>query len=86
MKQSILIKYRDLTDVRDIMKKSRDEEELRHIWAEWHNKGGNPIRELYEQFVPLANKAAQLNSKLNNKYNTRKRKLIKSYFACRSCG
>lgn len=44
------------------MKDSRDEEELRHTWIEWHNKGGNPIREPYQKFIVLANKAAKLNS------------------------
>lgn len=51
-----------ITDVKKIMKESRDEKELRHMWSEWHNKCGNKIRKPYEQFVKLSNQAARLNS------------------------
>ena len=44
------------------MKESRNEHELRHVWIEWHNKSGNPVRNSYEEFIKLSNKAAQLNS------------------------
>ena len=47
------------------MKTSRNEQELRHIWTEWHNKCGNRIRNNYEQFVKLSNQAARLNSWVN---------------------
>ncbi|KAK4008522.1 hypothetical protein OUZ56_013657 [Daphnia magna] len=49
-------------DVKKIMKESRNEQELRHIWTEWHNKSGNLIRKPYEQFVKLSNQAAVLNN------------------------
>lgn len=49
-------------DVKKIMKESRNEHELRHIWAEWHNKCGNQVKKSYEEFVSLSNQAARLNS------------------------
>ncbi|XP_059351358.1 angiotensin-converting enzyme-like [Daphnia carinata] len=49
-------------DLKKIMKESRNEHELRHIWTEWHNKCGNRIRQPYEQFVKLSNQAAVLNN------------------------
>lgn len=52
------------------MKESRNEEELRHAWVEWHNKSGGPIRESYQQFVELSNRAATMNSKLIDSAHT----------------
>lgn len=47
------------------MKESRDEKQLRHAWIEWHDKAGNPIRELYKPFVEYSNEVARLNSTQN---------------------
>lgn len=51
------------SDINAIMKNSRNEEELRHVWTQWRNVSGRPIRQNYERFVELSNEAAQLNSK-----------------------
>jgi len=50
-----------LSDIDAIMKTSRDEEELRHVWIQWRNVTGRPIKEHYERFVELSNEAARLN-------------------------
>lgn len=39
---------------------SRSEPELRHIWSEWHNKIGPPIRNSYMRYLNIANRAAEL--------------------------
>lgn len=44
------------------MARSRDWDELQHVWIEWHRKTGQKIKELYVQLVDLSNYAAQLNS------------------------
>ncbi|XP_018022677.1 angiotensin-converting enzyme [Hyalella azteca] len=44
-----------------IMKKSRNYDELRHVWEEWRLSSGALMRKKYEQFVELANEAAQRN-------------------------
>jgi len=49
-------------DLTAIMKSSRDEEELRHVWTQWRNVTGRPIKHYYERFVELSNEAAQLNN------------------------
>jgi hypothetical protein len=59
---SLIQTNNSITDVKKIMKESRDEKKLRHMWSEWHNKCGNKIRKPYEQFVKLSNQAAGLNS------------------------
>ncbi len=51
------------TELTKIMEESRNEEELRHVWTEWHNKSGGPIKQLYKEFVKLSNQAAKINSK-----------------------
>ena len=49
-----------------ILRESRNEEELRHVWTEWHDKCGTPIKEKFVRFVELGNKAAKLNGTLEN--------------------
>lgn len=51
------------SDLNLIMARSRDWDELQHVWIEWHRKTGQKIKELYVQLVDLSNYAAQLNSK-----------------------
>lgn len=48
------------------MKNSRDEKELRHVWIQWFDKSGGPIKESYTKFVELSNRAAQMNSYVIN--------------------
>lgn len=54
--------YASYEELSEIMAKSRDEEELRHVWTEWRNKTGEPIRSLFTCYVALSNDAARLNS------------------------
>ena len=53
--------YSDLTK---ILRESRNEEELRHVWTEWHDRSGRPIKDSYARFVELSNSAAKLNGTL----------------------
>jgi peptidyl-dipeptidase A len=46
-------------DLTRIMEKSRNEEELRHVWSEFREKVGPPIRNTFMRYVDLANQAAQ---------------------------
>ena len=50
-----------LSDIDAILKTSRDEEELRHVWIQWRNVTGRPIKAFYELSVKLSNEAARLN-------------------------
>jgi len=45
------------------MATSRQWEELEWAWREWRSQTGRKIKNSYEQFVKLHNKAAQLNGK-----------------------
>lgn len=51
-----------VTDISQIMAKSRDWNELQYVWTEWRRRSGAPIRDLYQQLVTLNNEAARLNS------------------------
>ncbi|XP_066139070.1 angiotensin-converting enzyme isoform X1 [Euwallacea fornicatus] len=53
-------------DLNKIMAKSRNWDELQHVWIEWRRQTGQKMKELYEQMVHLSNAA----SKLNNFTNT----------------
>ncbi|CAH0551874.1 unnamed protein product [Brassicogethes aeneus] len=48
-------------DVKRIMAKSRSNAELTHIWQEWHNKVGPPMKNKFMRYVDLANQASILN-------------------------
>lgn len=52
-------------DLKEIMARSRDWDELLYVWGEWRRKSGENMKELYEQLVDLTNEAANYNSKLN---------------------
>ena len=68
-----------LSDIDAIMKTSRDEEELRHVWIQWRNVTGRPIKEHYERFVELSNEAARLNGmklSFNSKQKNPSKKLL----------
>jgi len=56
--ESFFTLYSDLTK---ILRESRNEQELRHVWTEWHDKSGRPIKDSYARFVELSNSAAKLN-------------------------
>ncbi|XP_060525929.1 angiotensin-converting enzyme-like [Cylas formicarius] len=51
----------ELGDVNRIMAASRDNQELVHIWREWHDKTGPPLKNKFMRYVELANQAARLN-------------------------
>jgi len=48
-------------DINTILKSSRNEEELRHVWTQWRNVTGKAMKEHYQRFVQLSNQAAKLN-------------------------
>lgn len=50
-------------DLKEIMAKSRDWDELLYVWGEWRRKSGENMKELYEQLIDLTNEAAKHNSK-----------------------
>lgn len=52
-----------LADIQRILTKSRDYNELTHVWKAWRDAAGKPIREKYLRFVNLSNEAARLNGK-----------------------
>lgn len=49
-------------DLKGIMARSRDWDELLYVWGEWRRKSGENMKELYEQLIELTNEAAQYNS------------------------
>lgn len=60
------VDYCDLeldSDVIRIMTHSRNPEELLHVWKEWHDKTGPPMKNRFMRYVQLANQAARLNGK-----------------------
>lgn len=50
-------------DLVQIMAKSRNWEELQHVWTEWRRNSGQKMKDAYEQLVKVSNDAARLNSK-----------------------
>ncbi|XP_063230405.1 angiotensin-converting enzyme [Bacillus rossius redtenbacheri] len=48
-------------DLTLIMARSRDWDELQHVWVEWRRKTGEKVKDLYKQLVDLSNQAARLN-------------------------
>lgn len=48
-----------------IMARSRDPEELKYYWINWHDKAGKPAKDDYFNYVRLRNKAAEVNSEFN---------------------
>lgn len=50
-------------DVQKIMIHSRDNNELTHVWREWHDRVGPQMKNKYMRYVDLANQAARINGK-----------------------
>jgi peptidyl-dipeptidase A len=46
----------------EILKISRDHDELKHAWVEWRKVSGEECRSMFEHYVALSNEAATLNS------------------------
>lgn len=66
---SFLHKYRWLllfSDLQRILTKSRDYDELVHVWKSYRDAAGKPIAEKYLRFVELGNEAARINGKRLN--------------------
>lgn len=55
-------------EITEKMSKSRNFDELKHIWVQWHGQSGGKMRSHYQNFVELSNKAAQMNSCAINYY------------------
>nr|QGW57578.1 angiotensin converting enzyme [Ophraella communa] len=49
-------------DLSKIMAKSRNWDELQHVWTEWRRSSGQKMKDTYEQMVKLSNQAARLNN------------------------
>lgn len=49
-----------------ILAKSRNPDELKHVWTEWRNAVGPNCKNLYKEYVDLSNEAARLNNFTNN--------------------
>lgn len=47
-------------DLTDILATSRSYKKLLYAWEGWHNAAGVPLREKYEEFVQLSNKAYRM--------------------------
>lgn len=52
-------------DLKEIMARSRDWDELLYVWGEWRRKSGENMKELYEQLIDLTNDAAKYNSNMH---------------------
>ena len=48
-------------DVKIIMSKSRDPEELQYYWEQWREQTGQKYLDHYKQYIDLYNEAAELN-------------------------
>lgn len=46
----------------EILRTSRDPDELKHVWVEWRKVSGQKFRVMFEHYVALSNEAATLNS------------------------
>ncbi|CAL7935105.1 unnamed protein product [Xylocopa violacea] len=53
-------------ELTEILMKSRDPEELKHIWIEWRKATGEKMKSLYTRYVELSNMAALLNNYSDN--------------------
>ena len=50
-------------DLTRIMAKSRNYDELLHVWKSWRDVAGKPVRDKYSRFIQLSNEAANRNGK-----------------------
>lgn len=47
-------------DINQLMTHSRNPLELQHIWEEWHENTGPPLKNKFMRYVQLANQAARM--------------------------
>lgn len=48
-------------DVKRLMAHSRNPYELLHLWSEWYDKIGPPMKNKFMRYVQLSNEAARMN-------------------------
>ncbi|XP_023709018.2 angiotensin-converting enzyme-like [Cryptotermes secundus] len=53
-------------DLVEILRTSRDPDELKHVWVEWRKVSGEKCRRMFEHYVALSNEAATLNNFTDN--------------------
>ena len=53
-----------VTDLKEILAKSRNYAELEHVWLSWRDASGKKLLPLYPQYVQLLNEASEYNRKL----------------------
>lgn len=56
-------------DVKRLMAHSRNPMELSHVWQEWHDRAGTPLKNRFMRYVQLANQAARMNGKHYIRFN-----------------
>lgn len=49
-------------DINELLGKSHDVNELKHVWIQWREATGKKVRSMYTDYVKLYNEAARLNS------------------------
>uniref|UniRef100_A0A182QDG1 Angiotensin-converting enzyme n=1 Tax=Anopheles farauti TaxID=69004 RepID=A0A182QDG1_9DIPT len=49
-------------ELTETLAKSRDPEELKYYWVQWHEVAGKPVRKDFDEYVRLNREAAQLNN------------------------
>jgi peptidyl-dipeptidase A len=50
-----------LLDLTRIIAQSKDANELAHMWQQWHEETGRPLRSKFIRYVELSNDAARMN-------------------------
>ena len=50
-------------EITEIIKNSRDPEEMKYYWTQWHDKVGTRNKKAFFKYAEIRNEAAQLNSK-----------------------
>lgn len=50
-------------EISQVFDKSRDPNELKYYWTQWHDKAGTPVKQNFFDYANLRNKAARKNSK-----------------------
>ncbi|KAL9874336.1 angiotensin-converting enzyme-like isoform 2-T9 [Glossina fuscipes fuscipes] len=63
--QPFACNLRYIPDLKEIMAKSRDWDELQHTWLEYHRKAGREMRDGYEQLIDVMNEVAYVNNVTN---------------------
>lgn len=51
-------------DIKRLMANSRNPDELLHVWKEWHDRTGPPMKNKFMRYVQLANQASRMNGNI----------------------